>query len=374
MSQGRQFQSLLRTAAAVIIVGSCGDASASTGPASCSPSCQYSDCYSPTPYFDISSPRFAIGIGDTTRLGITDNSTVTWLAVTPSLATISSSGLVTGVASGTARFQATRSTGTPLIAELTIEVFTSICRSADATSAIAVGDSVTGVLDSTSCGIEAPPGLLHWPTEPTGPDFEPTARVARGWRITVPDSQSVRFELRTSGYPPVLYVTDSLMTPLIGRDNRSGIATTAVPYLLPGSYTVWASSFDVRATGSFALAAHSAATCAPEAHTADTIRAQQSMLDALTPTGCYLREGQPADVWRLHLATAERLRITLTGTALNSGMAVVYSQPEGSFNFFLDGIELPAGHHALVVFGEHFGAYQLNVLRCLQPVGQTCMP
>lgn len=369
-----QLRSLLRTAAAVVIVGSCGEASASTGPSSCAPTCQYSDCYAPTPTFEITSPRLAIGIGDTVQLSIADNSAATWAVLTPGIATISASGLVVGTASGTATLRATRNSGTPISDFLNIDVFASICRATDATSEIAAGDSVNGVLDGNSCGIEAPPNLDHWPAEQTWPDIVPAGRVAKGWRIEVPYSQSVRFELRTGGYLPVLYVTDEFLVPRMARANRSGVATTAVPFLPPGSYIVWASSFPARTTGSFALAVHSAATCAPEGHTADTISVQQSLLGALAVTDCYLRTGQPADVWRLNLATPERLRIFLSGAGANDGASVVLLEPAGGYWWFLDGIELNAGVHTLLVFGERPGDYQLNVIRCLQPVGLTCMP
>jgi hypothetical protein len=108
--------------------------------------------------------------------------------------------------------------------------------------------------------------------------------------------------------------------------------------------------------------------------TADTIQAQQSLLAGLAATDCYLRNGQKADVWGLHLTASERLRIFLSGPGANVGFAVVLVDSLGSYNWFLEGIELTAGFHNLLVFGEETADYQLNVIRCLQPVGLPCMP
>ncbi len=258
----------------------------------------------------VTSPQTQISIGGTVQLTATvTNSTgavipggeITWTSDEPTVASVSPSGLVAGLSGGTARITATTR---GVSGSIDVTVLGQACSAGTTEGAIAVGDAVQGTLAASDCI------LLGGP-------------FADGYVLTLTAPIVLQVDLTSTAFNTLVRVTDQSMN-VLAVDNDGGEGTNArlIAEAEPGTYIVWATSFQPGSTGAYELSVAEA----PPACTADDVSgdigAGDDVTGSLGADDCRFVHGGRAQGRRLTVSELVTLQIDLTSAAFDAVVVV----------------------------------------------------
>ncbi|MHB1297346.1 MAG: Ig-like domain-containing protein [Gemmatimonadaceae bacterium] len=251
------------------------------------------------------SPQSTMVIGGTLQLvastlnakGVSiPGAAVRWTSRQPTIATVTPNGLVSGLRAGVATI---RVTAGEHFAEVAITVEPAICSGQSALSTLVPGQPVTGNLTDSACQME-------------GVRME-------GRRLVISEPTALRIDLTSAQFDATVFVTDLSMTFVAMGDEVVGTSGVRLIHsFLPGTYIVWATSFQGDARGAYTLSAAPMVRCAAST-TAGTILVGQPVSGRLTEGSCLLPNDMLAEGWRFTVTTASALRFD----AQTAGMTAV---------------------------------------------------
>lgn len=261
------------------------------------------------------SPPTSLAIGATVQLAATTLNSqgaaitghpVSWESQQPAVASVTPSGAVTGLTSGTATIRALSGSRS---ASVTLTVARAPCTSSTAIGTFAPGQPSTGGLDASDCMLQG-------------------GTPAEGRRLTLGEATTLRIELSSAQFDPLVLVTDQAMNPIIGAGGGGpGTVARLLQTFGAGTYYVWATSFSDAASGSFTLAASPVTMCEP-AVTAGAIIAGQTVSGALTDGSCLLPNFQKGQGWAFSLAETTVLRFDAQGNGILPVLIATGTAPE----------------------------------------------
>lgn len=250
----------------------------------------------PVASVSVSPPSASIGVGATVQLSATPRDsaggaltgrTVTWSSASPSIATVSPTGLVTGIAAGGP--VAVTATVGGRSASAAITVASATCAGSDT---IAVGAFVEGTLATGDCLLAG-------------------GQLADAWRLTIAGTTSARLDLTSTTFDTYLILADTLGRIIAADDDAGDGANSRIERdLAPGVYVAWASSYSPGVSGAYRLAMNSASTCRANL----TLTPGQSTTGTLSTSDCRLDDGSYADPIRLSMPSAAVAQIDLRST------------------------------------------------------------
>jgi hypothetical protein len=251
----------------------------------------------------VSAPATEISVGSSLQLmaSVLNSSgvampgqSVQWSSQDTTILSVSSGGVVTGRAGGSATV--TASSGS-VVGTIAMTVRFGPCTAATATAAgtITSGQTVNGILTRSDCVLRA-------------------GHYADGWLLTVTSPATIRVDLTSSQFDALLHVTDAAMN-LIAVDDDGGEGTNSRLYhnFMPGSYVIWATTHAPGETGTYALSMAPVTLCSAATTAAAAVGSTVS--GTLTQNSCILPHGNPGAGWRVSLTTATALSVTLRSTS-----------------------------------------------------------
>ena len=230
--------------------------------------------------------------------------TFTWTSLSPEVATVSSTGLVTTVAVGPVTINASAE-GVTGSSALTISI--PVSARCDATTPIAVGQSVVGTIVSTDCKL---------PDNSYGDKFVLTLADAAPVRISMTGTVDAYLILQNA-------VTGAV---LAANDDGNGNTGARIEQLVPaGRYVVVAKTFGPAEFGDYKLSVTpGSAACLA----ATTIGTNASVAGTLGSSACLLPDSSYADRYTLIVTGSTILGATMRSTAFDSYLFVEKSDGE----------------------------------------------
>ena len=310
----------------------------------------------PVPFtVEVTPALDSVQLGETVQLSATvrdaqgnvlTGQQVTWTSTANTIAQVSGSGLVTGMALGGAQIRATAGgkTGTA-----SITVYTDPCSAA---RTIAIGDTKGSTLGPGDCQLN-------------------DGSYTELWTLTLTETKSIAIDLTTSAqFDAYLLLTDANNN-LLQRDDDTGADLNAriVTTLPAGTYRIFVNTFAAGDAGSYNLAVSEAVDPCLQA---ENISVGQTRSGTLSETDCRLPSNQNADIWRVTVGSTTSLRITMTSAAFDAYLGLVSSTGSvlAEDNDSSDGtnaritITVPAGTYfiyATSFFEQQTGSYTLAV-------------
>jgi len=232
-----------------------------------------------------------------------------------------------------------------------------VCNSAP--SPIAPGQTLSGTLEVTDCGLAA-----------TG-----DGSFIDRWQFTLAVPMNVTLTQTSAAFDAFLWLLNSAETSVLAADDDGGGGTDArivmagASRLQPGTYNVWTNSFSPGETGAYQL---SLAAEVDYCSLSTPISNPQTVNGELTGADCRLSDGSYADRWEITLTTTTALRIDMTSAAFDAFLFMrdasnntVASDDDGAggTNARIEGT-FPAGTY--IIWANSFlpgttGAYSLAV-------------
>jgi hypothetical protein len=260
----------------------------------------------------VNAPHTTIAVGATVQLTATvTNATgavisggeIDWTSSAPTVASVSTTGLVTGLSAGPVTITATTRgvSGTIDLQVVAVPDAPPACSGEDVTTDVAVGGAVMGTLASGACVFE------H-------------GAFAHGRRLTASELTSLRMDLSSTAFVPVIVVTDTLMDVVVfdfgSGDGGNARLVQAYPV---GEYYVWVTSFNVGETGSyeFSVVLVDAPTCIIE-----PLEVGVTVSGSLADTDCPQETWWYADPYEFNPTSAVTLQIDLTSTDFDAFLYV----------------------------------------------------
>jgi len=283
--------------------------------------------------------------------------TVQWSSASPAIATVSSTGLVTGIGPGTATISAT-SEGT--VGNASVAVTQNPC---SVIRPIAVGETVNSTLVASDCKIS-----------------DSTATQRYEFTLTAPTKMEIF--MNSSVFDAYLFLTDAALN-VITEDDDSGPGTNArILRTMPaGRYFVIANSFDVNRYGAFQLTVRPA----PAACVIGRSTALPSTIDATLSggTACLRTDGSLEDRYDIVIGARTTIAVSMTTTAstldpvlfvLDQQERVVTQDDDSGvgLNAALE-VQLEPGRYTVLASGYpgETGAYRLTVAPAVNPCAVT---
>jgi hypothetical protein len=256
----------------------------------------------------VNAPATEVTVGGTVQLAaavlnstgvIMTGQQVEWSSLDPDVASVSAGGLVTGLLGGTARIRATAGSASGTVS---LVVRSPVCAATMIAGTLAPGQTVGGTLSRSDCELR---------------DFN----LADGWSFSTTTATGLRVELSSSQFNAALVVTDMAMN-IITYGEVTGEGTARLAHTFnPGSYIVWVTSYGNANTGTYSLSAGTFVLCSA-ATAAGTVGMDQTLTGALSGETCLLPHGLPGTGYRMSLATASSLRMSMTATGFIPLIAV----------------------------------------------------
>lgn len=259
---------------------------------------------------------------------------VQWISLEPQLATVSSTGLVTAVAAGTARIRATSGA---VEGAFTVIVRYASCANVSPTTAIVVGQSHSGTLASADC-------VLYEGGERTD-----------GWTISVAEPTTLRFSVSSGSNWIALMLTDANLQSLAyGYSYTAGEPARMIATLTPGSYRLWVYG-DEASAGAYTLSTDVATLCAA-ATTSGTLAPGATVSGALAASSCLLPHAFEGQGWAFTTSEIGPVRFTVSTDGFTPWIVITdhslnirsVGPPSGASAALFDDV-LPAGEHLIWV-------------------------
>jgi len=177
-----------------------------------------------------------------------------------------------------------------------------VCSSAPST--IALGETLSGTLETTDCGLAA-----------TG-----DGTYIDRWQFTLALPMIVTLTQTSTAFDAFLWLLNATETSVLSYDDDGAggsdarIVMAAGYTLQPGTYNVWTNSL-APATGAYQL---SLTGVEDPCGASNPISNPQTVAGELAAADCHLTDGSYADRWRITLAAPTALRIDMTSAAFDA--------------------------------------------------------
>lgn len=221
--------------------------------------------------------------------------TITWNSLQPTIATVSASGLVTGVAAGAVTITASADGVT---GNATLAVVLPVAARCDATAPIIVGQTVSGTLLDTDCKLA-------------------DDSFADKYAITLTEATPLRVQMNSSALDAYLIVQDAVTGFIVAEnDDGAGDTNSRIEQLFPaGRYVIVANTFEANEIGDYQLSVTSAnAACL----TSRPITTPSVVNGNLTAAACVLADSSYADRLALTVASSTVLTATMRSDSVDS--------------------------------------------------------
>jgi hypothetical protein len=215
----------------------------------------------------VTPPADTILVGETVQLAVTlrdaagaplTGRTVTWTSSTSTIASVSSSGLVTGSAIGGPVTITARSEGVTGTASITVTGTPHACLVSNL-AALAVGETASGALQASDCR-------------------DPSGRFGDGYRFVLDAASTVRLDLSSAAFDAFLRLGDASGVVIATDDDSGPGAAAQILRSLPaGAYTVLATSFGAGSTGAYSLTLTGVSAAGLDAAASTTLGGAQSI-------------------------------------------------------------------------------------------------
>jgi hypothetical protein len=172
-----------------------------------------------------------------------------------------------------------------------------LCDAGNALGSIAVGATAGGTLSTASC-------LTNW-LAPAG-----------AYTFSLDTASTVRFDMRSSSFEPLIRIFDAGGTAVSYGDALSADSATAIDRLDAGTYVVWATSGS-GSVGAYTLR-RSDAVLPPCDTPTDTIAIGETINSTLAITDCDWQPSFRADSYMLTVSDTTTVRIDLTSATLDT--------------------------------------------------------
>jgi hypothetical protein len=259
---------------------------------------------------------------------------VSWSSSHPDIAAVEQVGRVAGIAAGTATIRATAGSVSDSVL---IRVVPGPCTAARVTGSIAAGETREHALTANAC-------LL----------FE---RHADGWRFEPTEAVRVQIDHMSHAFDALLLVTD-LQLNVIAFDDDGGesLNSRLIREFAPGSYLIWATTYEPGETGVYQLVL---TTLAPYAcaDAVGSIALGQSVAGVLDASSCLLDDAHFADPWRFALDRAAVVRIDLTSAEFDTYLIIA----DASGRWIAEDDDGGAGLNSRLVLSLAAGEYTIWV-------------
>jgi len=306
-----------------------------------------------------------LAIGSTQQLAVTvlgaSGSTlsgmhVDWSSSATSVATVSSAGIVSAIAAGTATITATVQ---DISRSATVVVQPPDCGAPTSTS-LSIGTPRSGAMSDAPCTLF---------------DFY----TAVGYPLTVSSLTGMRFTLNANGFSGGVVITDTDNTGIIGFP--PGIGTNTFRAVLPaGQYRVYVlSSTAPSASQTFTLSSTLAAGDCESTTVTRALDLGNSSAAAVSDDSCILLGGPAAEGWRIVLTEPTRIRASASSAAFPPTVAITSADYSELISFSIGAAPgsvntiaaLPAGEY--LVWGGSFDLLSGTVQVAVDTVA-ACVP
>lgn len=235
-----------------------------------------------------------------------------------------------------------------------------LCTASEATGTIAVGQTRSETLSTSDCIL-------------------PNDARGDGWQLTLDETTVVQVDLVSDDFDAVVVITDEDFAVVAADDDSgAGTNTSLIISLEPGTYMVWATSFDA-ASGDYDLTVGPALApaCAAETPTG-SIAVGETIQGVLDPADCLMANGTVAERWQITANSTETVRIDLRSTAFDAylyisdgdGVFIAANDDTDGFNSRIQ-LTLEPGTYQLWAssFDAAAGAFDLSVIAADPPAG-----
>ena len=275
---------------------------------------------------------------------------IAWASATPTIASVSSTGLVTGLAPGAATITAT-SEG--VFGTAQVQVSANPCNSV---RALSLGTSFSGTLTAADCKLS-----------------DSTAIQRFEFTLTAP--AKVEILMSSSAVDSYLYLTDNAQN-VVDEDDDGGTGTNSriLRTLAAGRYFVIANTYDANSYGAYQLVVRPA----PAACVTGRTTAIPSTIDAsLSANSCQLRDKALEDRYDLNVTARTTIRVSMTSAVIdpvlividNTEREVIRDDDSGAGKDALLEVLLEPGRYTILAHGypNESGAYRLVVAPATDP-------
>ncbi len=221
--------------------------------------------------------------------------TITWNSLQPAIATVSGSGLVTGVTAGTVTITATADGVT---GSATLAVLVPVAARCDATTPISVSQTVNGALISTDCKLA-------------------DDTYADKFELTLTEAAPLRVQMNSAGVDAYLIVQNAVSGFIVvENDDGAGDTNARIEQLFPaGRYVIVANTFEANQIGDYSLSVTRAnAACL----TSTPITTPSTVNGNLTAATCVLADSSYADRYALTVTSATVLTATMRSDSVDA--------------------------------------------------------
>ena len=223
--------------------------------------------------------------------------TATWTSQTPEIATVSTTGVVTGLTSGTASISASADgrTGTA-----TIAVTPPASARCDVKDSVSVGQTIAGSLAGTDCVLA-------------------DGTYADKFFLTVAQAGPVRINMAAPTLDAFLILQNATTGAVVaenddGNGNFSDGARIEMQ-LQPGRYIVTVNTFETASSGVYVLAV---TTGSQACIGTSTFNSPGTVTGTLAATGCVLGDSSYADRYLLNVTTSKTYTVTMRSSAFDA--------------------------------------------------------
>lgn len=306
-----------------------------------------------------------LAIGSTQQLAVTvlgaSGSTlsgmqVDWSSSATSVATVSSSGVVSALAAGTATITATVQ---DISRSATVVVQPPEC-GAPTSTALSIGAPRSGAMSDAPC-------LLY------------DSYTAVGYPLSLSSLTGLRLSLSTNGFSGGMLITDSDNVGIIGFP--PGLSTNTFRAVLPaGQYRVYVLSTTASsASQTFTLSSALAAGDCENTDVTRTLDVGNSSAAAVSDESCILLGGPAAEGWRIVLSEPARIQASAISAAFPPTVAITSTDYSELISFSIGAAPgsvntvaaLPAGEY--LVWGGSFDLLSGTVQVAVDTVA-ACVP
>jgi uncharacterized protein YjdB len=278
---------------------------------------------------------------------------VQWTSQNPAIASVTASGLVTAVATGSTTITAT-SDGTS--GSAAVQVLSDPC---SVVRGVQLGQSVSGTLSAADCLLD---------------DNTPI----QVYEFILSAPAKIEIQMNSTIVDPYLFLADATLN-VLEEDDDGGVGLNAriLRSLPAGRYFVFANTYAAGSFGAYQLVVQPA----PAACVIGRATAIPSTTDAqLGTASCLQRDGSYEDRFDLVLTQSTTLRVDMTSTAFDPSLVlldatelVIAKDNDGGLgtNARLD-VDLAAGRYTVLARGRtSSGAYRLQVAPLADPCDVT---
>ncbi|MDQ4081051.1 MAG: Ig-like domain-containing protein, partial [Gemmatimonadota bacterium] len=256
----------------------------------------------------MTSPVSELIVGQTTQLAVKvedkDGNVltgrgVTWTSSNNGIATVSTSGLVSGEGAGPVTITAASEGQSGAVAITIVDP-------CDDAVPIAVGQTVAGRLSLTDCELN-------------------DGSLADRYALTLNAATPLQIDLSSLDFDSFLIVTTPTGQVVAFNDDGAGALNARLDTTLAaGEYIVWANAFDAQETGQYMLSIGSTTTS--QCATVGQIALAQSVSNSLATTDCQLGDGTYADGWQFTLDNMTGVIADLRSSAFDAFVLITDAQ------------------------------------------------